>query len=404
MQRRIKTIILAVAGSLITGLMLMGSFVIADEDTPINYGVIPYQGYMEQDGKPVNGYVKLHFYIYDNIDTTVPSWDKVIQVSVSTGHFTATLGGDSRFLSLLNRTTTLYLGISVITNTGEVKLSNRQRLMAMPYTVQNTATPTMDMKVGKRFQINGNELHLGLKDGRTTCNQDGSEHTCRSLSHTMQEVKNSDGIDCNRATLELNVGGDYDGGVIIHNSNSWHTNANSSSLTIQGTQNNGISAPLKIISKDQIMLIDSSTIDALNKTLNLNQNTGSSVRIGSTSHRTVLNVSKDVTISQDLTVNGNLNLNTNLFEVKRYTMGSDTTKQTSYTTANWFCVIAAGFFGPGDIDEVSNDGNIMSLYTYKSNGYWKIKANFKSKNHHEIHHVGILCIRKGYYTVTSSWF
>ena len=404
MERHVKTIIFSVAGSLVTGLFLMGFFVIAADHTPVNQGVIPYQGYMEQDGKPVNGDVRLHFCIYDTVDATVPAWDKVIRVPVFSGHFTATLGGDNRFLSLLNKTTNLYLGISVVTNNGDVKLSNRQRLMAMPYTVQNAAAPVMDMKVGNQLQINGSDLHLGFDDHRTACTQRGTDHACRALTHTVQPVKDGNGIDQDRATLALNAGGDYDGGVVVHNSNYWHADANSSSLTVQGMTNNGVSAPLKIIAKDQAMLIDGSQMDALNGTLNLNRNTGGTVKVGSTSHRAGLDVSGNATISRDLTVNGDLYLKTNLFEVKRYTMGSDTTKQTGYTTANWFCVIAGAFFGAGDIDEVRNDGQIMTLYTYQSGGYWKIKADFKSEHHHEIHHVGILCVRKGYYAVTSSWF
>jgi len=361
-----KTVVTAITASVVTGTLIMGVRGNAEDKTaPL---IVPYHGHMDKDGKAVNGTVKLHFYLYDQAEGGDPIWDDILTVQVYNGEFTALLGAGKPITDVLNWAKDVYLGVAVVTGSGEVALSNRQRFLPVPYA--GGVAPGANVVLGGFLQVNGSDLRLGINDGRASCKDDATGKVCRALVH----YETTDKDDKKLAQLVINFDNDFPGGV-----------------KIEGPENDGTLAALTISANGQTMKLDGNEIDSSDAIL-LSKNTQKGVKVYG-----------DLQVSGDLNVNGK-----RPFVFARYNMPASLANndlKTDYKTSDWFCVIGGMYFHNGDINEVGAKNWYM--FTYRNgDGHWHIQADMPShKNHHESHEMGIMCVRKGMYSVgPGNWF
>jgi len=77
---------------------------------------------------------------------------------------------------------------------------------------------------------------------------------------------------------------------------------------------------------------------------------------------------------------------------QRYSnLGDNINYNTGILTTDWQCGIAGFAALNGDIQE-NDAGDIVRLYTYRSGGTWRIRADFRSHNNGESWDVTLLCI------------
>ncbi|NEQ68600.1 MAG: hypothetical protein F6K21_24485 [Symploca sp. SIO2D2] len=90
---------------------------------------------------------------------------------------------------------------------------------------------------------------------------------------------------------------------------------------------------------------------------------------------------------------GKLELNEKPIHVKRYpNIGDDTDYNTGYKTDEWICGIVGFHSGSSDIQE-DDRGDIIKVYAYPNNGYWHIRADFRSEGDGENWTIYLLSIR-----------
>jgi hypothetical protein len=92
--------------------------------------VIPYRGYLEEGGTPINGTKSLGFAIYPDTSANTDLWDDVFSsVTLTGGRFTVSLGSQKPLPAGLFDRGALYLAITV----NGVALNGRQQFLPVPF-------------------------------------------------------------------------------------------------------------------------------------------------------------------------------------------------------------------------------------------------------------------------------
>ncbi len=136
--------------------------------------MMPYEGYLELDGAPVDarGDDALHllFALYDSPEAAEPVYTQPLVVEVYAGSFTATVGpvgqgpdGGARAIAdVVTAADDLHLGLTLLGDpddpADDIPLSRRQPIRATPYALWTTAAT--DLSVADEAQIDG-DLTVG---------------------------------------------------------------------------------------------------------------------------------------------------------------------------------------------------------------------------------------------------
>lgn len=149
--------------------------------------MLPYQGQLEVDGRPLNatGAQALHieFALYDGAEAEAPRYRQTQIVEVYAGRFTTTIGpvgldaegGEIPITRLISAADDLYLGMTLLGDpedpADDIALSNRQRIMATPYAMWTTSATNLsvasDLIVGGDLTVGGAvRLPAGALTGR----------------------------------------------------------------------------------------------------------------------------------------------------------------------------------------------------------------------------------------------
>lgn len=123
--------------------------------------MLPYQGQLELDGRPVEatGDAALHllFSLYDGPDAEAPVYSQPLVVEVYAGRFTATIGpvgvgpdgAEQPIDAVVAAADDLYLGMTLMGDPDDpdddIPLSNRQRIYATPYAMWTTTATNLSV-------------------------------------------------------------------------------------------------------------------------------------------------------------------------------------------------------------------------------------------------------------------
>lgn len=117
--------------------------------------LIPYEGYLDQDGSPVTTMegagLTMTFALYTVPEGGAPIWQEAHDdVPVRAGRFAVTLGGRTAITDAMLRQPALYVGVSI----GGVALAGRQRILSAPQAV--TAAQAQELSVVGNLVVAGN--------------------------------------------------------------------------------------------------------------------------------------------------------------------------------------------------------------------------------------------------------
>ncbi|MBI5497299.1 MAG: helix-turn-helix domain-containing protein [Deltaproteobacteria bacterium] len=128
--------------------------------TPASH-LVPYEGFLESAGVPVNGLKYLTFCLYPSDTSTSCVWTETMQVNVTAGRFSVLLGGTTSLDTVMNGGGNLFVGVTVdeVASGGgpagaPVELVGRQVLGAAPFARRGAP--------GKDFGIDGNASVGGI--------------------------------------------------------------------------------------------------------------------------------------------------------------------------------------------------------------------------------------------------
>lgn len=138
------------------GAIILTTVVIRAQTAAVNNpAIIPYQGYLEYDGAPVNGPTQVTF-VLENDAGEALDWTETHKVTAHAGRFSAQLGAGNSINGYLDQGP-LYLSISVQALDDEwnplgepASLTGRQLLASVPYALSGAP--------GRNFEVDG-ELH-----------------------------------------------------------------------------------------------------------------------------------------------------------------------------------------------------------------------------------------------------
>lgn len=147
----------------------------AADGNPATDGVprlLPYQGLLELDGRPVNavGDNALHigFLLFRGADAEAHVYRQDLRIQVYSGRFTATIGptgtdptgAEVPIERIITNADDLYLGMILLGDPADpdddIVLSNRQRIHASPYAMWTTAAT--DLSVARNLVVGGNAV------------------------------------------------------------------------------------------------------------------------------------------------------------------------------------------------------------------------------------------------------
>ncbi|NOZ87434.1 MAG: hypothetical protein GXP49_14415 [Deltaproteobacteria bacterium] len=233
--------------------------------------IIPYNGMLELDGKPITGNIDMRFTLYDEAGNSL--WQEEWSaggngaVACMSGRFTVSLGKFTDITNTIFDAERLFLGIEVKNESGEwVALQGRQEIHPVPYSLWSAQSSNLkvagdldvagkasvggDLSVGHFVKIGGSDIELGLNDGRT---HDAAR--ARALVH-YEDANISD-------ALVVNFDGDFSGGTMV-----------------VGPENDGKKAALIIRrpNTDSDLLIDNNEIATTSGALFLNKDSGDEIR------------------------------------------------------------------------------------------------------------------------------
>ncbi|MBH24942.1 MAG: hypothetical protein CMH57_10905 [Myxococcales bacterium] len=138
---------------------------------------IPYQGYLELDGRPLNAIgeaaIPMRFAIFDGPNAEVPVYTQALAVEVFAGRFTAIIGptgdGGTPIADVVAGADDLYLGITLLgepdTEEDDVTLANRQQILATPYAMWATSSTNLsvgnDVDIARNLSVGGQATVTG---------------------------------------------------------------------------------------------------------------------------------------------------------------------------------------------------------------------------------------------------
>lgn len=74
---------------------------------------VPYEGFLEKAGTPVDGGIRVRFSLFPTVDATTPAWTEDHVTTVSAGRFSVTLGDSTALDGVLQAGGNLFLGLEV---------------------------------------------------------------------------------------------------------------------------------------------------------------------------------------------------------------------------------------------------------------------------------------------------
>lgn len=181
MQRSARFVLAWLGGSLTTALLLLttGALASGDPSTDDVPRYVPYRGVLSHDGVPFTGGASLMLRLYDGAAAVDAVWSERQTVNCYAGEFTALLGsgtgdGVAALSTVLAAAKDLYLGVSVVTPGGEVPLTERKRLVPLPYAAW--AAEGTDFLVGDQLVLASSKtVDAGAADGVVVVRDDSAE-------------------------------------------------------------------------------------------------------------------------------------------------------------------------------------------------------------------------------------
>jgi len=329
------------------------SSALADPET-----VIPFDGYLELDGVPLDGRFGVRVHVYaDAADTSVNrteewsaddtrSCDEVDSCLVPfyRGQFSILIGTwDDGVLWFVQNRPEFTISLEIQGADGVwVPLEGRRTLAAVPYALFSLYTS--DMLVGGDARVSeASDLGAATVDGALDAGQITATGTASadSLVVTGDVELESDSAEVAIAG-ELSVGGD---------------------LTVADT--------LEVNGFDVVDVVDGGLVYADDEALD----------------GVVL---EGRALANDITLNGNLDFSSStgllagalglwggdpLIQVVQVRAPSSVTSDTGVSSASWFCWIGGFRFVNGNWDVSGTDDNVFDVYTYRDSGTWWVRAD-----------------------------
>lgn len=158
MNRKLKTLVAAVAGGAVALTLTLTHTALADSNPATDQvpKLIPYQGTLEKDGVGVTAQLPMTFSIFDGATAVTAVWTERQTVNVHAGRFMALLGSTTansatNLAKAITDADNLYLSVTLNNPSGDVALSNRQRFLPVPFALWSTAAA--DFKVGRNLTV-----------------------------------------------------------------------------------------------------------------------------------------------------------------------------------------------------------------------------------------------------------
>lgn len=313
---------LRLAITLIVGLLLGASLTLgvnalkAAEDS-VSLGalsapqVIPYDGFLELDGRAVTGPFNLRFSLYDSAEGE-PIWQDAILLPVYNGRFAALLGSETALpegLESVFRREALLVGVDVEDPDSPGSwsmLSNRQRLLAVPHAYLHAEAE--DFLVERALAVAGN----ATLEGDVTMGTECTRPRCVASQHLFESGLRTDHLIADAVEFPVGAGG----GVVL---SQWAIYPDGESLRI-GT---GIPGPVGLESySDRLSIADDGSITVETGSESLTVNSSGAA------------VSGTLTVTGDLTVSGAANISGSIRVFKGLTVGGALSAATSDITVN----------------------------------------------------------------------
>ncbi len=165
-----KTTARTLAAAFVLGCLVGPAFADGDPRTDEVPRLLPYQGQLELDGRPVEatGDAALHllFSLYDGPDAEQPVYRQPLVVEVYGGRFTATIGPEGEgpdgavvpIDGVIAAADDLHLGLTLLGDpddpADDIPLANRQRIYATPYAMWTTSAT--NLSVARDAAVGGN--------------------------------------------------------------------------------------------------------------------------------------------------------------------------------------------------------------------------------------------------------
>lgn len=145
----------------VLGIILAVGYLMAGPTTGLGSHRIPFHGFLEQNGEPVNGKRQLTFCLYQSeVDTAPCVWSESLSVPILDGNFSVMLGETTALDETIATSKSLYLGISVqeisdgIPIGTPILLTGRQAIGATAYAWRGA--PGADFQVDGDLDVDSN--------------------------------------------------------------------------------------------------------------------------------------------------------------------------------------------------------------------------------------------------------
>ncbi|MBI5493595.1 MAG: hypothetical protein HY904_01130 [Deltaproteobacteria bacterium] len=139
--------------------------------------LVPYAGFLEQDGIPVNGYRDFTFRLFDVETGGTELWSEShAGVSIAAGQFAVHLGSQHALADHILASSDLYLEVAVLdpATSTLLSLSGRQRLGAVPYAYRGAPRADFlvdgNLTVASNVSIGGDRANFPAANGALVAN------------------------------------------------------------------------------------------------------------------------------------------------------------------------------------------------------------------------------------------
>ncbi len=410
---------------------------------------IPYNGYLDRGGEPVNGVVRMLFQMYDQQTGGSLLWTAFPDVDVHNGAFSYVLGsGDPELPISVFSNDFVYLQVSVNDGSGFVPLGGREPLYL---SAQKSRRLFFGKRTGQMLNLYDDEYAIGVQSHTLYLRSNGGFSWYRDGAHS--DAQNNAGGGTRLMALsqagmlsvvdivasgDLSVAGEINGalnfqdqkGMILDlwngeygigiQTDTQYFRSNSSFAWYQGGSHNdgalnpgggtalmtltssGLSLPansrIHFASEGAITSSSAATgifFDFSEGELRLVDDGDIVLEPGSAGQ---VRAEGDATVEGDLDVGGDVRVGGDPpFKFNVYGLASNVDTDTGVSALEYACFVAGINFYGGDIDEYATTGDrgMLQVYTYVGAGdTWWIRADMRSQDTHENHNVQYICMKQ----------